>query len=344
MNIVPWLLVLHFIVCLALLGLRLLNRIRCEYISILIAFFVPVWGIGMLLLKRIYDRHRDRIATELELKKYHTEQTMQSITLEEKDPETIPLNEALVVNDNQTRRKMMMDILYEINRSITRDSDETDSMTVPLEEAMIVNDPSTRRSLLIEALYSNPADYVPQLLDARSNEDTEVVHYAAIALTEIQKHYDMQFQDLAKKRLRHPDDKTLDDEYLSTLEKYIGSGLLKGDGLRTQLRSFSNLLQKKLAQQDVRGRWSLLRKKADADLRLGDADALDWDIQQMETDWQDRECYWIYRIESAVLRKDAKTIKAVIAELNGKDIYMSQQLRSVVSFWGGQRESAQAAK
>lgn len=344
MNVVPSLILLHCAACLALLVLRLLERIKCEYISILIAFLVPVWGTGMLLLRRISDRHRDRAAAALEVKHFQTEQTMQSISLEEKGAEAIPLNEALVVNNNLTRRKMMMDVLYEVNRSITHEPDETEDMTVPLEEAMIVNDPTTRRSLLIEALYSNPADYVPQLLDARSNEDTEVVHYAAIALTEIQKHYDMQFQELAGKRLKHPEDKALDDEYLSVLERYVGSGLLHGDGLRTQLRSFSDLLQKKLAQPDVRGRWSLLQKKADADLRLGDADALDWDVRRMEAEWPDRERCWIYRIECAVLRKDAKAIQAVIAELNEKDIYLSQQLRSIISFWGGQRESTQRAK
>lgn len=345
MNFLPWLLALHCAACLTLLALRLLKLIRCEYLSLLLAFLVPVWGAGMLLLKRSSDRRRDRDAAELELKRFHTEQTMRSITLDEaEEEETIPLNEALVVNDSLTRRKMMMDILYEVNRSIVREPDEGGNMTVPLEEAMIVNDPTTRRSLLIEALYSNPADYVPQLLDARSNEDTEVVHYAAIALTEIQKHYDVQFQELAEKRVKNPDDKALDDAYLALLEKYVNSGLLRGDGLRTQLRSFSNLLKAKLAQPELRGRWSLLQKKADADLRLGDADALDWDVQQMAADWQDREYYWIYRIESAVLRKDARTIHAVIAELKKKDIYLSQQLRSVVSFWGGQGESAQSAE
>ncbi len=129
MNVVPSLILLHCAACLALLVLRLLERIKCEYISILIAFLVPVWGTGMLLLRRISDRHRDRAAAALEVKHFQTEQTMQSISLEEKGAEAIPLNEALVVNNNLTRRKMMMDVLYEVNRSITHEPDETEDIT-----------------------------------------------------------------------------------------------------------------------------------------------------------------------------------------------------------------------
>lgn len=343
MNPVIWLFALHCLVCLSLLVLRILKIIKCEYISIFIAFFVPVWGPAILVLKRLSDRHKDRMAADLELKKLKTEETMRSITLDEKGAEAVPLNEALIVNDNATRRKMMMDILYEVNRSILHDPDDSETMTVPLEEALIVNDTATRRSLLMEALYSNPADYVPQLFDAKANNDTEVVHYAATALTQIQKHYDLQFQELSQKRIANPFDPQLDDDYQALLEKYIASGLLKGDGLRTQLKRFSDLLYQKLNREDVRGRWSLLNKKAAADLRLKDAQALSWDVEQLGKDWPDRENYWIYRIESAVLNKDVDEIRSVIAQLQEKDIYMSQQLRAMVSFWGGQSENAKTA-
>lgn len=342
MSPVVWLFFLHVMICLALLVLRVLGIIRCAYISLFIAFFVPVWGMGMLLLKRFSDRHQDRMAADLELKRLHAEEIMRSISVEEKGTEAIPLNEALVINDSSTRRQLMMDILYEVNRSIAPDSDDMQDMTVPLEEAMIVNDSATRRTLLIEALYSNPTDYVPQLFDAKANEDTEVVHYAATALTEIQKHYDLQFQALAKKRVEHPDDPKLEDENQALLEQYIASGLLKGDALKTQLRSYSSLLEHKIQQQDVRGKWGMLKKKASADLRLGDAAALEWDVQQMGTEWADREEYWIYRIECAVLKRDAGTIRTVIRELEEKDFYQSQQLRSIISFWGGDREGTAA--
>ena len=332
---------LHLAVCLLLLLLRIIGVAKYEYIGLLIALLLPVWGVLILFLKAYSDRHRNRAAAALELKQMHAEETMQSIQTEEQGSEAVPLNEALIVNDNATRRQMMRDILYEVNRNIVEDPDDSSDMTVPLEEAMIVNDSATRRTLLIEALYSNPADYVPQLFDAKSNEDTEVVHYAATALTEIQKHYDLQFQALARRRSANPEDGKLDDEYQTLLEKYIASGLLKGDGLRTQLRAYSDLLGKKLRQPEVRGRWSLLNKKAGADLRLGDADALDWDVAQMAEEWADRENYWIFRIESAILRRDAETIQKLLTELKQKNIYMSQKLRSVIDFWGGQSEGTE---
>lgn len=342
MSLLQWFFLIHFGICLFILLLRIVGTLKCEYITVFIAFFIPVWGLGMLILKRASDRDRDREAARLEMERLHAEKEKQSIVMEEEESEIIPLNEALIVNDNATRRRMMMDILYDVNRSINLDPDDMKEMTVPLEEAMIVNDTATRRALLIDVLYSNPADYIAQLFEAKSNDDSEVVHYAATALTEIQKSYDLQFQELAKRRIEAPHDQALKDEYQALLENYISSGLLKGDGLQTQLRRLSGLLEEKLGQEDVPGKWSLLNKKAEADLRLGDVKALEQDVRMLAKEWPERENTYLYRIQSGVLKKDAYAIKQAIDEIREKDRYLSPSLRSIIAFWGGQDAENQA--
>ncbi len=337
MRILEWFFLIHFGICLLLLFLRMQESTKYEYSSILISALIPFFGVLLLLERRYSDRHRDREAAKLEVEHMHAEEEKKSISPDTDEREVIPLNEALVVNDNKTRRRMMMDIMYDVNRSINRDPDETHGMTVPLEEAMIVNDSATRRALLIDVLYANPADYISQLFDAKANEDTEVVHYAATALTEIQKDYDTRFQDLARRREESPGDPRLEEEYRALLESYIRSGLLKGDGLRASLRQLSSLLGSRLLRPDTRGKWSLVNRKAETDLQLGDAEALRQDVEMMCLRWPDRENTYLYRIHLAALQKDAKEIQRVIAELKEKEIYLSPGLRSIIRFWGGEQ-------
>lgn len=334
MDLLQGFFLIHLGVCAAALLLRLMGVFHFEYVTLLIALLVPVWGFVMLILKQVSDRHYDREAEALEVERLHADESMKSISVDNDETEVIPLSEALIVNDPTTRRRMMMDIMYDVNRSIVQDPDDLNDRAVPLEEAMIVNDTATRRALLIDVLYSNPGDYVSQLFEAKSNTDTEVVHYAATALTEIQKNYDAQFQKLAKKRLETPDDPKVQDEYQALLESYVASGLLKGDGLKTQLLQLSRLLGEKLTgREELRGRWTLLNKKASTDLQLEDEEQLAWDVERMAEDWPDRENTYLYRMQLAILKRDTEEIRRVTREIREKDMYVSPGFRAMVNFW-----------
>ncbi len=333
MELLQFFFLIHLIICAVVLVLRIFRVVKCEYITIIIAFLLPVWGFGMMIVKRYSDIHQDRQREKLEVEHMHAEEYLRSIQSDEDSGDAVPLGEAITVNDKTTRRTLMMDILYDVSRSINEDMDDMKDRVVPLEEAMVVNDPATRRALVIDVLYANPADYVSQLLDARENDDTEVVHYAATALAEIQKDFDTRFQELTKQRTEDPEDEATEAEYLRLLERYIESGLLKGDGLRSQLVRYSELLGERLSRENAKGRWTFLSKKADTDLRLGDAEALEEDVRLMEENWPDRDHVFYYRIQCAVLKKDHTALRQVIREIKEKGIYLSAELRGLMEFW-----------
>ncbi len=323
----------HLIICAVLFILRTLRILKCEYITIFIAFFIPIWGEVMFLNKLNSDRHSDRKADEFDIVRPVAEEKKRSIIVDQEDNEIVPLSEALVVNDAPTRKEIMMDILYNVNRSIVVDDDELREKAVPLEEALVVNDVPTRRNLIMDVLYTDPSDYVMQLNNAKENSDTEVVHYAATALAEIQKDFDLKFHDIMIRKQKDPDDKDADNEYQVLLENYIASGLLEGDALKSQLKKYSKLLADKLKDENTRGRWSLINKKADADLKLGDAAELDKDIEYMEKRWPTRENLFVYKIQSAVLKKDSKRIGRVVEEMKENHIHMSPELKGMARFW-----------
>lgn len=327
------LLAAHLIICLVLFLLRAFKVLKIEYILIFIALFIPLFGIIMLFCKYFSDRNENRKGTVIEIEKLTAEEEKKSIAVDTENNEIVPLSEALVVNDESTKRGLMVDILYNVNNSIMVDDDELNKDVVPLDEALVVNDTATRRALIMDVLYSNPGDYITQLYNAKANGDTEVVHYAATALAEIQKEYDLKFQDIAERKAKSKNDKELDEEYQNVLESYISSRLLEGDALKKQLRIYSDLLEKKLEDKQVKGRWSLLYKKADADLQLCDTNALDEDIRLMQEEWPDREGMFMYKIKNAILKKDVNLVRSIIEEIKEKNIYLSSELRNLIRLW-----------
>ncbi|WP_139225848.1 hypothetical protein [Oribacterium sp. WCC10] len=274
------------------------------------AFLIPVFGLLMLIIKCISNRYEEREADDLEVG----------------NP-----TEVLKMTDDAKA----MDVSA---KSIVMDEDDVKEKVVPITEALVVNDTETRRALIIDVLYSGPEDYVKQLFEAKANGDTELVHYAATALTEIQKEFDLKFRDIMARKIEEPDNKALDTEYRKLLELYIDSGLLKGEGLKNQLLKLSGLLEQELHRADKRGKWTLINKKAQTDLRLKDIEALKSDIRYMMTDWNDREETYVYRIQGAVLERDRKLIKEIFKEIRDKGIHLSSELKSLARFWDGETE------
>ena len=111
-----------------------------------------------------------------------------------------------------------------------------------------------------------------------------------------------------------------------------------GDALRSQLKKYSELLEKKLSRDNVKGRWKLINKKASADLKLEDVKALDRDVEYMIAIWPERDGGYYYKIQSAVLKKDNELIVQVISEIRERNIYMSAELKSLVKFWNSTLE------
>ncbi len=310
MNLYVFIFLLHILVCIGIVVLRKIGKLQADRIGIIVAFLIPVWGVVMLGLKYFSDKNSDRKANPID---------MDSLSADS--------------NTKKSTEDKMLEILYNVNRSIVVESDDMKNKVVPLEEALVVNDTETKRSLLIDVLYTDPSDYVSQLYDAKANGDTEVVHYAATALAEIQKEFDLKFQEIDKRRDENPEDTGIDKAYQHLLEDYISSGLLEGDSLTTQLRIYSDFLGKKLESPDLKGRFKTVRSKADADIRLLDVKELEKDVKYMMERWPERSDCYLYKLQCAILRKDPALIKKVIKEVYDKKIYLSKELSDAIKFW-----------
>ena len=331
---------LHYIICIALLILMKTGRLRHSYVNLFIAVFIPIFGLIFMLAKKSSDIRSERTAIDidLEVKPDDEEKVLNASsdlkfedTVDDEEDSTGP--EAAEDDTRSSGGDTMMDVISDIKKSIVISDDSSAGNVVPLSEALAINDTKTKRALIIDLLYSNPTDFVQQLFYAKSNGDTEVVHYAATALTEIQKDFDLKMNALLNKKAMYPDDPKLNSDYMNLLEKYIASGLLSGERLKSNLRKYSDLIAAELNKENCKGRWSLINKKANADLQLQDLVALYEDIEYMTKRWPEREGIYIYLLHWAILKKNRTLINDIISQIKKNVEYIPEELKDLMDFW-----------
>ncbi|MCD7834093.1 MAG: hypothetical protein LUH00_08910 [Lachnospiraceae bacterium] len=288
-------LIIHLLICLLLYVLMRIHILRCSRMIMPLAVFVPVWGIGTLLVLEIRTRGKGEIREEVGIEK-------------------------LLNND-------------EVYRSILMEEDTTEDRVVPLEEALLINDPSMRRELMLDIMYDDPEKYSDQLLSARTNDDTEVVHYAVTALAQMQTRYDVQFQELEREMVRRPEDLRLTEDYLSLLKRYLGSGLAEGNNRRIRLRRYAALLKEKAGREPESVSWRYAL--AEAELELGEYEAAREDMEQIIRQWPAEESGYLLLIDYFAQMRDRDGIDAVLSEIQKQQVYLSAAGREKVQFWNG---------
>lgn len=286
-------LIIHIFLCVLLYFLVRAEFLKCQGMVMTIVWLVPIWGLCCFLI--------------LEIRSRGNQEQLEKISIEK-----------LKVND-------------EVHRSILMEEELPESKIVPLEEALLINNAAARRELLMDIMYADPGNYVQQLQEARMNNDAEVVHYAVTALAELQKEYDIRFQDLDRKLGENPDDDEILDEYLDLAENYLRSGLLEGNTRSVQLHNYSSLIEKKKARKgdDIR----LYHKRAEAGLYLEEYETARQEIEKMLSLWPNDEAGYLLMIKYYSALRDRKGIEKTIEIMDKKEIHLSSKGRNAVRFW-----------
>lgn len=287
------LLIIHIIICLVIYILMRLSVLKATRMMMPLVCLVPLWGVVGLLILEIRSRGRGEINEEVGIEK-------------------------LKIND-------------EIYRSILMDEEPIENRVVPLEEALLINDPTTRRELMMEVMYSRPDDYVEQLKEARMNDDTEVVHYAVTALAELQKEYDLQFQELDWKIENDPDDEELTDKYIALLNRYLDSGIAEANDMDIKLRAYSDMLERKLKKTP--DKLALWKEKVSTDIRIREYETAFEEIQNIIEKWDKSETGYLLMIRYHSATQNREGIDEVIGQIRRKRIHLTPQGRREIGFW-----------
>ena len=209
------------------------------------------------------------------------------------------------------------------------------SEAVPLREALLVNDPATRRRLIMDVLYDDASAQPQALRAARSNDDTEVVHYATTALVELQKTYDDRMQRARAACQADARDVAAARILASVLGAYIESGLLEGMMLTSTRAEYARVLDALLALVSRDGEEALgvcwqAFLNAQARGEVGDMERM---AEHAVAVWPQREDGYLMRLHTAVAREDRAGIDRALETLQRGDVRVTARGRRDISYW-----------
>ena len=294
------LLTVHLAVC---GGLWLLARARAwevEGYFVPVMLLVPVWGPLCVLL-------------------LHTSNRLTGGCLREQTLEKLRINE-------------------EIHKSILVADNEGEDTVVPLEEALLVNSPAQKRKLILSVLTDDPAGYYDLLQQARMDSDSEVVHYASTALSQITKEADLKLQKQEQRYAAAPDDAAVLEEYCDYLGSYLESGFVQGKAAEIQYHQLEQLLKKRLENRNGRRSCTLECRLADVQLSLAEYDRAGKTLEDLIDHWPQRETPWLLRLRLAAALRDGAAIRETLRQIEEKEVYLSAKGRETVRFWQGEAQ------
>lgn len=222
-----------------------------------------------------------------------------------------------------------------LHRSIRVESREDAALTVPLEEALLLDTVEQRRRLILSVLAEDPAAYYDQLEQARLNEDSEVVHYAATAMVQIAKQEDRALQQCARRFAEDPKDPAVLADYAAALERSLRLGLAQGHAAQMQRRQLERLLKLQQTGCPEEEGYGLGCRLAEVQLALREYDAAEQTLEALIRRWPVRETPWLLCIRSAAARKDGAKVQRLLQEMERTQVYLSAAGRQETAFWKG---------
>lgn len=225
------------------------------------------------------------------------------------------------------KRRMKID--REIYESIQIDPEREEDV-ISLEEALLINDSSIRRALIMNISNQHSNESLTLLNQARLNDDVEVVHYAATAISELSREYDLRLQKLESEYHLHPEDKDVLNRYTLFLDEYINQNMMQGQFMLMQRIQFEELLKKEMEQHD---RLDLYEKRIHNEFEINFYNEAAELLEQMKEKWPRLEQTWLLQIEYFARQMRGDKIQKTIEEIKEQNIYLTLSGRKMIEFW-----------
>ena len=170
------------------------------------------------------------------------------------------------------------------------------------------------------------------------DNDSEVVHYASTALSQITKEADLKLQKLEQRYAAAPDDAAVLEEYCNYLESYLKDGFVQGRAAEIQRHQLEQLMKKRLENLGGRRSCTLECRLADVQLSLAEYDRAEKTLEELTARWPQREAPWVLCLRLAAARRDGEAIRKTLGQIEEKEVYLSAKGREIVRFWQGKQQ------
>lgn len=229
--------------------------------------------------------------------------------------------------------------LHQTDMRLHRIDRSQHGQVIPIQEALRINNAQTRRTLILEIIRQDPRNYIRQLQEACSDSDLEVSHYASTAMMEVQREYELSTQQAEADYAKHPDDPLKLHHAISSMQRYIDSGLINPSVIPAYRHRYAALLEQQLrmAPEDMAARLAAANNYLLLE-NLTQARAMADDLVQR---WPNREQPWLTRLKVCYAANDGDGIRDTLREIRQRNIYLSPDGKATLQFWqSGQEEGA----
>jgi hypothetical protein len=215
---------------------------------------------------------------------------------------------------------------------------ENEMNTVPFEDSLNFSNNKSKRAYLIYILKKNFVSHVKGLQKAIKSQDTETSHYAASALMEIKKQFEILLANSYEKYKNNRDNVSAIQEYANTLKKYLKSGLADKVDYYNYLEKYSaalsELLSRHLTNEDY------FVDKINSDLELRDYKGAEDYTERFFKNFPNSEKPYLALMKFYYLNRDNKSFLNMLKVLKNKKIGLTEYGESVIKFWEGSRTDA----
>lgn len=305
------LLIVHAIFFTVILVLRLLSVFTFPLTYLSLALFLPISGEICCLIVEILYRSQKAGSRHGNLESMRHADVFQSeVANQSPEPDNVvPVSDALALDSAGTKRDVLMQVIMQ-------------------EENTKQNTDATSR-------------YADVLSQAKASGDTEVVHYAATAITQMQDAIEADMHTCDQKLAEDPDNEETLDQYADLIESGLRSSVWSGQMLEIQRTHLRQILEKKYR----------VSKKEEDGLRLAGAymdaglygDA--WSrLQQMgiteKSAGELSDDAFLTRLRYAYEMREENAFLTLLSEKRAQGGYQTEKIRSVLAFFDEREDRA----
>jgi hypothetical protein len=208
---------------------------------------------------------------------------------------------------------------------------EKEINTVPMEDSLNFSDNKSKRAYLIYILKKDFTSHIKGLQKAIKSRDTETSHYAASALVEIKKQFEILLTNSYENYKNNKDDISVIQEYADTLKKYLKSSLTDKIDYYNYMEKYSSILAELLSRHITNETYFM--DKINCDLELRDYKSAEDYSKKFFEYFPNSEKPYLSLLKFYYLTHDIKSFASVTKILRHRKIGLTEYGESIIKFW-----------
>ncbi len=208
---------------------------------------------------------------------------------------------------------------------------EKEINTIPFQDSLYFSDNKDKRAYLIYILKKDFIKHIKGLQKAIESDDSETSHYAAAALMEIKKHFEILIQNASEYYYKNSNDINSMVEYAGVLKKYLKSGIADKIDYREYLDKYSMVLEKILLKYHENENY--FSEKISTDIELGNFESAYEFCKKFFDYFPNNEKPYLVLLKLYHAIHDFSSFEKKLRELKNKKITLTEYANDMIRFW-----------